>query len=273
MATWDNRIVESGEVAVAEVIDNPRNWRLHDSLQQSVLEDVIDQVGLVSHIIVNRRTGFLVDGHLRVLLARKRGEETLPAVFVDLSEEVEAKVLLTHDTLADGSLRDTQKYSALRDQLDQSGLSLAKLLGHAPDLDIPDGDDILPENNLPVESAADPDSLDDDEPPDLHAAEERVTEVPVRLGEGFEFTIDRAVFEKWRDAFYQEVGHADEDIAQQLMDLLGMTPFAVNGEGYDADADFTPDFDDEEGDDDDVEMTDDIWELDEEDELEGDVHG
>ncbi|MCY7417624.1 MAG: hypothetical protein LH650_03855, partial [Chloroflexi bacterium] len=50
-------------------------------------------MGWVQEVVVNNRTGYLVDGHLRAQLAISRDEATIPVVYVDLSEEEEALVL------------------------------------------------------------------------------------------------------------------------------------------------------------------------------------
>jgi hypothetical protein len=71
-APWRNRIVGTGEEAPDRLLANPRNWRLHPSSQQEALASVLDDVGWVGQVLVNRRTGMLVDGHLRVELAQRR---------------------------------------------------------------------------------------------------------------------------------------------------------------------------------------------------------
>jgi len=48
---------------------------------------VLEEVGVVQGVVWNQRTGRLVDGHLRLELAKKRGEKTVVATVVDLSEQ------------------------------------------------------------------------------------------------------------------------------------------------------------------------------------------
>lgn len=97
---WRNRIVGYGEEAPDQLVANPRNWRVHPKAQQDALAGVLDEVGWVQTVIVNRRTGFVVDGHLRVGLAISREERAIPVAYVDLSEEEEALVLATLDPIA-----------------------------------------------------------------------------------------------------------------------------------------------------------------------------
>jgi hypothetical protein len=90
---WRNRIVGHGTVDAATLLANPRNYRLHPENQQQALSGVLDQVGWVQSIIVNQRSGFVVDGHMRAALAISRGE-SVPVTYVDLSEAEEALIAI-----------------------------------------------------------------------------------------------------------------------------------------------------------------------------------
>ncbi len=96
---WRTRIVGSGEAAPDQLLANPRNWRVHPRAQQRALAGALDEVGWVAQVLVNQRTGHVVDGHLRVELAISRGEPSVPVTYVDLSEEEERLVLATLDPL------------------------------------------------------------------------------------------------------------------------------------------------------------------------------
>jgi hypothetical protein len=97
---WRNRIVDQGVVAPGKLLKNPKNWRLHPKHQEQGLAAVLDEVGWVQRIVVNKRTGFVVDGHLRAKLAIARGEKEIPVSYVDLSDREETIVLATLDPLA-----------------------------------------------------------------------------------------------------------------------------------------------------------------------------
>jgi len=99
MADWQNRIVGTGEVDPHELTPNPLNWRRHPSTQQAAVREALERLGWVQQVIVNRRTGRLIDGHLRVELARERGER-VPVLYVDLDESEERLALATLDPLA-----------------------------------------------------------------------------------------------------------------------------------------------------------------------------
>lgn len=58
---WRNRIVGEGMEDADQLLANPRNWRIHPKAQQDALEGVLREVGWVQRVIVNQRTGFVVD--------------------------------------------------------------------------------------------------------------------------------------------------------------------------------------------------------------------
>ena len=97
---WRNRIVGSGEEAPDQLATNPANWRTHPGLQRDALRGSLSEVGWVQQVMVNRRAGFVVDGHARVEEALSRHEPTVPVLYVDLSEDEERLVLATLDPLA-----------------------------------------------------------------------------------------------------------------------------------------------------------------------------
>ena len=68
MTEWRNRITGHGQEAPDQLLANPRNWRVHPKAQQEALAAVLDQVGWVQDVIVNQRTGHVVDGHARIAL-------------------------------------------------------------------------------------------------------------------------------------------------------------------------------------------------------------
>lgn len=109
---WRNRIVGHGVESPDQLLANPKNWRLHPRGQQDAIAGVLSDVGWVQSIIVNRSTGFVVDGHARVSLALQNDEPSVPIVYVELSEEEEAKILAALDTTSQMAIADG---AALRD--------------------------------------------------------------------------------------------------------------------------------------------------------------
>lgn len=103
---WRNRIVGQGVVDAATLIPHPENWRVHGQRQRKALADALDTVGWVQSVVVSKRTGRILDGHLRTAEAAERGE-TVPVVYVDLSEQDERLVLATLDPI--GAMADTNR--------------------------------------------------------------------------------------------------------------------------------------------------------------------
>lgn len=110
---WASRITGHADIAPDQLLANPRNWRTHPRAQQEALKGALDQVGWVQQVLVNQRTGHLVDGHLRVQLALRHGAPTVPVTYVDLSEEEEGLVLASLDPISAMAGRDDEQLRQL----------------------------------------------------------------------------------------------------------------------------------------------------------------
>jgi DNA modification methylase len=145
-ATWRNRIIGSGEEAPDQLLANPANWRIHPKAQQDALAGALDAVGWVQQVLVNRRSGFVVDGHARVALALTRSEATVPVLYVDLDPGEEALVLATLDPIGAMAGRDDEKLRALLADVtvDDAGLlaMLGDLAGSEPKAGLTDPDEV-----------------------------------------------------------------------------------------------------------------------------------
>ncbi|MGO8684779.1 MAG: ParB N-terminal domain-containing protein, partial [Thermoleophilia bacterium] len=120
---WANRIVAHGEESPANLIANPANWRLHPHSQQRALSDVLTEVGLVQSVIVNRTSGHLIDGHLRVELAKAQGQETIPVVYVELTDEEERLILASLDPIAAMAAVDRERLGELLSGIENPDLT------------------------------------------------------------------------------------------------------------------------------------------------------
>jgi hypothetical protein len=125
---WRNRIVGHSEVPPADLVANPANWRLHPNEQARALGGALGEVGWVAQVLVNRQTGHLVDGHLRVELALARGERSVPVSYVDLSPQEERLVLASLDPLGAMADADTAKLEELLRDLAPADDALAAML-------------------------------------------------------------------------------------------------------------------------------------------------
>lgn len=126
--SWRNRIVRSGDAALSEIRLSGLNWRTHPAAQQRALSGVLGSVGWVQSVIINERTGTLIDGHARVRVADDAGETSVPAVWVDLSDDEERVILATLDPLASMAETDAEQLRALLATVASEDAALSELL-------------------------------------------------------------------------------------------------------------------------------------------------
>ena len=125
---WRNRIVGSGEEQPEQLLANPANWRIHPKAQQQALAGSLDVVGWVAQVMVNRRTGYVVDGHARVALAISRNEPSVPVLYVDLEPAEEALVLASLDPISAMAGSDDAQLQALLAGIETDNEGLRALL-------------------------------------------------------------------------------------------------------------------------------------------------
>jgi hypothetical protein len=127
-ATWRNRIVGHADVPPADLVPNPRNWRAHPPEQGRALAGALAEVGWVAEVLVNRTSGNVVDGHLRIELARAQSEPIIPVTYVELSEGEERLVLASLDPLAAMATAEQEQLAALLAGLEPDDDALRVLL-------------------------------------------------------------------------------------------------------------------------------------------------
>ena len=133
---WRNRIVGQGDEAPDQLLANPSNWRIHPTAQREALAAVLDDVGWVQRVIVNRTSQHVVDGHLRVALAISRDEPIIPVSYVELDAREEALVLASLDPLAAMAVTDKDKLRELLEQAQVTDDSLRASIASATGLPI-----------------------------------------------------------------------------------------------------------------------------------------
>src|ERR1017187_1602849 len=109
---WQKRIVGHAVVPAKDLLANPKNWRIHPTEQQQALAKVLDKVGWVQDVVVNRTSGFIVDGHLRAVLAAEEGQ-VVPVAYVALTPAEEDLILATFDQITGMAVPDAEKLAAL----------------------------------------------------------------------------------------------------------------------------------------------------------------
>ena len=109
-----DRIKTFKRVKVADLIDNPRNWRKHPDAQRNALGGLLESVGWADAVLARETDAglMLIDGHLRKELA---ADSKVPVLVLDVTEAEADLILATHDPLT--SMAETDQ--ALLDELVQ----------------------------------------------------------------------------------------------------------------------------------------------------------
>jgi DNA methylase len=211
---WRNRIVGHGEVAPRELVANPANWRTHPKEQQRALAGALDEVGWVQQVLVNQRTGHLVDGHLRVELAFARREPTVPVTYLDLAPGEEALVLATLDPIGAMATADPAKLEELLAGVTVDDAGLRRLLADlGPRKGLTDPDDVPEPSEEPYVKTGDLYRLGDHR---LLCGDATKAEDVARLLDGAEPRLlatdppyGVSLDPTWRDGVYNQLGPAE----------------------------------------------------------------
>jgi len=113
--TMKDRVKELRRVPASELRANPKNWRRHPPSQEAALRGVLEDIGFADAVIARETDDGLelIDGHLR---QEVMGDQSIPVLIVDVTEEEADKMLLTLDPLAMMAHADTdQLLHLLRD--------------------------------------------------------------------------------------------------------------------------------------------------------------
>lgn len=126
--TWKNRIVGHEDVDPTLLVPNPDNWREHPKHQAEVMEDTLEQIGWVQNIVVNKTTGRIVDGHLRVALALKEELATIPVTYVELTDAEEAQALATIDPVSAMARSNKDALARVLDNVKTDSEAITKMI-------------------------------------------------------------------------------------------------------------------------------------------------
>lgn len=124
---WKKNITGHEWVEPDQLLANPLNARIHNKLQQDATAGLLNEVGWVKSIQVNQRTGHILDGHLRVTLALRKGEP-VPVEYVDIDEADEAKALASLDYLVGMADYDKELLDALLKEVNTGDEALQAML-------------------------------------------------------------------------------------------------------------------------------------------------
>lgn len=96
--------------------------------QREALKAVIQEIGFIRSVTVNRRTGNLIDGHERVWQALTSEQPLIDVEYVDLSEEDERKALATLDPISEMAVTDPAKLDELLRDVQTGSAALQEML-------------------------------------------------------------------------------------------------------------------------------------------------
>lgn len=137
---WKNRIVGYSEKPAKDFCFNPLNWREHPQGQRDSINEVLAKIGWVTGVVENRRTGHLIDGHLRIEEAlEKNPNETIPFITVDISEEEEKQILAILDPLGAMAETNAEKFAALAEIIGNTDFSIIESMRaglESPEIDL-----------------------------------------------------------------------------------------------------------------------------------------
>jgi hypothetical protein len=120
MKNIKSSIVGSADVDPQALDLHELNWRIHGTEQKKALVEAMSKVGWVQRVVVNKRTNKIIDGHMRVAVARARGEATVPVNYVDLSEADERLALATFDPIGSLAFADKASLRSLLESLEDT---------------------------------------------------------------------------------------------------------------------------------------------------------
>lgn len=107
---------------------NPKNWRRHGRAQREAFREFKERVGWIDALILNERTGYLIDGELRLDEAIDANEDLVPVLVVDLDPEQEAEALFFKDLIGGMADVDVQAQLALAKELKAEERALKTLV-------------------------------------------------------------------------------------------------------------------------------------------------
>lgn len=126
---WQVRILDyDAAVPLDQLLAHPSNPKIHPTAQTDALKGILGEVGWVTGLIVNQRTGYLLDGHDRVKAAMQAGQTTAPVFYVDVPPDQEAYVLATFDPVGALAATDSAALDALLRDVQSGDAAVQALL-------------------------------------------------------------------------------------------------------------------------------------------------
>jgi len=126
---WRNRL--SGpvvDVPPDQLVPSDLNFRRHPGPQQDALSGVIGEIGYLDPVLVQAGTDRVIDGHLRVELALRSGQPTIPVQYVDLTDAEADLALATFDPISAMAYHDRENLAALLETVSTGDAAVMAML-------------------------------------------------------------------------------------------------------------------------------------------------
>ncbi len=132
---YRDRIKGLRRVKASELVDHPGNWRRHPEHQETALKVVLSEVGWAGAVVVrelpNKKLQ-IIDGHLRKGVG---GDEKVPVLVLDVTEEEANKLLVSLDPLAAMAETDSEKLTELLKGLEPQQHEFSELISTLADME------------------------------------------------------------------------------------------------------------------------------------------
>lgn len=125
-----NRVKKLVHVRASKLLPSIWNWRTHPEKQREVLRDVLGEIGIAGAVVareVSEGKYELIDGHLRQEELKAMGDQKVPVLVLDVTEEEAFKLLASYDPISALAQTDQEKFSALLKKFDTNSKPLASL--------------------------------------------------------------------------------------------------------------------------------------------------
>lgn len=116
------------------LLANPLNPRKHPGRQREMLSRSLDSLGWLTPLVVNERTGNLLDGHMRRDQAVVEGVGAVPVIMLDIPEDQEPHALGIIDSIGSLATIDDDKSAELAKMVANWDTELASLMDGELDL-------------------------------------------------------------------------------------------------------------------------------------------
>lgn len=132
----DNFVRRDPAVDPEQLLAHPANARIHATRQQKAMHAILARLGWVRDVLVNQRTGRIVDGHLRVLTAMKHNQR-VPVTYIDVTEKQEKELLAVLDAVTSMAVVDADMYQDLIDDFEAPGDAIANMFADVSTWKVP----------------------------------------------------------------------------------------------------------------------------------------